>query len=82
MIDRRSCTNYEMYQAAPCRGSFSAANGLLFDLLNTEQRPYGMTSADASGLSIFEGLIRYDEILAGSINHAIRFTTNSDQEQR
>ena len=74
IVDRHSCTNYEMWQATPCKGAWSASNGLLFDLLNTEQRPYGMTSADASGLSVFEGLIRYDEILAGSINHAIRFT--------
>ena len=74
MVDRHSCTNYEIYQATPCKGAWSASDGLLFDLLNTEQRPYGMTSADASGLSVFEGLIRYDEILAGGIDHAIRFT--------
>ncbi len=74
IIDRHSCTNYEMWPATPCKGAWSASNGLLFDLLNTEQRPYGLTSADASGLSVFEGLIRYDEILAGSISHAIRFT--------
>jgi len=74
IIDRRSCSNYELYQAAPCKGSWSAANGLVFDLLNTGQRPYGMISADASGLSVFEGLLRYDEILAGSVQHAIRFT--------
>jgi hypothetical protein len=66
-----------MYQAASCRGKWSASEALLFDWLTPdEQRPYGLTSADASGLSVFEGLIRYDEILAGSINHAIRFTTN------
>lgn len=75
ILDRHSCTNYEMWQATPCNGSWSASNGLVFDLLNTEQRPYGLTSADASGLSVFEGLIRYDEILAGSIDHAIRFTS-------
>lgn len=74
ILDRHSCTNYEMWQATPCQGSWSASNGLIFDLLNSEQRPYGLTSADASGLSVFEGLIRYDEILAGSIDHAIRFT--------
>lgn len=74
IVDRRSCTNYELWQATPCKGSWSASNGVLFDMLNTEQRPYGMTSADASGLSLFEGLIRYDEIVAGTINHAIRFT--------
>jgi hypothetical protein len=84
ILDRHSCTNYELYQAAPCKGSWSASDGLLFDLLNTEQRPYGMTSADASGLSVFEGLIRYDEVLAGVINHAIRFTapfTKDDANQ-
>ena len=74
VLDRYSCTNYEMYQSAPCNGSWSAAGALLFDLLTTEQRPFGLSSADASGLSVFEGLVRYDEILAGSINHAIRFT--------
>lgn len=82
VIDRHSCTDYETWLTIPCQGSFTSANGLLFDLLNTEQRPYGLTSADASGLSVFEGLIRYDEIVAGSINHAIRFTmpfTKNDQ---
>ena len=74
VVDRHSCVDYEVWQAEPCKGSWSASNGLLFDLLTTEQRPYGVTSADASGLSVFEGLVRYDEILAGSINHAIRFT--------
>ena len=39
-----------------------------------EQRPWGWTSADAAGLAIFPGLVRYDEVAAGAINHAIRFT--------
>jgi hypothetical protein len=82
VLDRRSCTDYEMYQAAQCNGTWTASNGLLFDMLSVtrEARPYGMTSADASGLSVFEGLIRYDEILAGSIDHAIRFTTNHTKD--
>jgi hypothetical protein len=43
--------------------------------MNTgEQRPWGWTSADAAGLAIFPGLVRYDEVAAGAINHAIRFT--------
>jgi len=79
IIDRHSCTNYEMYQAQTCNGAWTAGNGLLFDLTDTEHRPYGLTSADASGLSVFEGLIRYDEILDGAIKHAIRFTTNWTQ---
>ena len=41
---------------------------------NYEQRPWGWTSADAAGLAIFPGLVRYDEVAAGAINHAIRFT--------
>jgi hypothetical protein len=41
---------------------------------NFEQRPWGWTSADAAGLAIFPGLVRYDEVAAGAINHAIRFT--------
>ena len=41
---------------------------------NYESRPYGWTSADAAGLPIFPGLVRYDEIASGAINHAIRFT--------
>jgi hypothetical protein len=43
-------------------------------LKNYEQRPWGWTSADAAGLPIFPGLVRYDEVAAGAINHAIRFT--------
>jgi hypothetical protein len=74
VLDRNSCVAYEMYQAAYCKGNWSAAGAVMFDMLKTEQRPYGLSSVDASGLSVFEGLIRYDEILAGSINHAIRFT--------
>ena len=43
-------------------------------------RPYEWTSADAAGLPIFPGLVRYDEVAAGAINHAIRFTVPTTQE--
>jgi len=46
----------------------------IWDLTNGEMRPYGWTSADAAGLPIFPGLVRYDEVASGVINHAIRFT--------
>jgi hypothetical protein len=46
----------------------------VWDLLSDEQRPYGWTSADAAGLPIFPGLARYDEVAAGQIQHALRFT--------
>jgi hypothetical protein len=58
---------------------WNAASAAVWDLLNDEQRPYGWTSADAAGLSIFAGLIRYDEVAAGEIKHAIRFTLASSK---
>ena len=79
IIDKDQCVAYEFYQAGRCSTSkpvWSASNGALWDLTITEKRPYGSTSVDAAGLSVFEGLIRYDEIVAGVINHAIRFTAN------
>ncbi len=74
-IDRNKCVSYEMWVGSQCGGAWSAANGAIWDLTKSEQRPYGVTSVDAAGLSVFAGLIRYDEILAGQINHAIRFTS-------
>jgi hypothetical protein len=76
VIDRATCADYEIYQADLCNGSWTSYGNVIWDfsLPNGEQRPYGMSSVDAAGLSVFEGLIRYDEITAGAINHAIRFT--------
>ncbi|MDQ2924903.1 MAG: hypothetical protein M3R43_05030 [Acidobacteriota bacterium] len=74
VIDRNQCVAYEMYQAAHCNGGFKASQGTVWDFTTTENRPYGFTSVDAAGLSVFEGLVRYDEIVAGVINHALRFT--------
>jgi|GEM_PF-574158 len=74
IVDRNKCVVYELYQAAQCSNGWSASQLTAWDMKSTEQRPYTYTSADAAGLSVFEGLVRYDEIVAGSINHAIRFT--------
>ncbi len=74
-VDRNQCVAYELWRGSYCAGAWSAANGAIWDLTKTEQRPIGLTSVDAAGLSVFSGLIRYDEIVAGQINHAIRFTT-------
>ena len=52
----------------------TAASAAVWDLEANEQRPYTWTSADAAGLPIFPGLVRYDEVAAGQINHAIRMT--------
>ena len=55
-------------------GSWNADSTAVWDLLANEQRPYTWTSADAAGLPIFPGLVRYDEVAAGKIQHAFRFT--------
>lgn len=81
VIDKNKCWLYETWQTQLCTGTWSAANGAIWDLTNTEHRPYGWTSADAAGLPIFPGLVRYDEVAAGVINHAFRMTlaqTKSD----
>jgi len=75
VLDNSSCWLYELYGATTgSGGSWNAASAAVWDLLNDEQRPWGWTSADAAGLPIFPGLIRYDEVAAGQIKHAIRFT--------
>ena len=66
---------YELYKLLPARRrNRQAASGSVWDLLNNNQRPATWTSADAAGLPIFPGLVRYDEVASGQINHALRFT--------
>ena len=74
VLDRATCTLYETYNTHRCKGAWNSSSETIWDMDNYEQRPWGWTSADAAGLPIFPGLIRYDEIAAGAINHAIRFT--------
>jgi hypothetical protein len=74
MINRDTCTLYELYDARWNGGSPTAGSGAVFDLGSNALRPNGWTSADAAGLPIFPGLVRYDEVRAGAIRHAIRFT--------
>lgn len=81
VLDRNRCMMYETYNTQLCNGSWSSDSETIWDLQNYEQRPWGWTSADAAGLPIFPGLVRYDEVASGAINHAIRFTlqnTRSD----
>jgi hypothetical protein len=67
---------YELFDAHPVSGgaSWTAGSGAIFDLASNALRPDGWTSADAAGLPIFPGLARYDEVAAGRIAHALRFT--------
>jgi hypothetical protein len=78
-VDTGNCTLYELYAAYPQTNSWQAGSGAIFNLLSNALRPAGWTSADAAGLPIFPGLVRYDEIAAGAINHAIRFTVPQTQ---
>jgi hypothetical protein len=75
VLDRDNCWLYELGGGYPQGdGSWQAAAGTVWDLLNSTARPYTWTSADAAGLPIFPGLARYDEVASGQINHALRFT--------
>ena len=73
-VDRSTCTLYELYAAEYYGGQWYAGSGAVWDLNSNDLRPAGWTSADAAGLPILPGLVRYDEIVSGAINHAIRFT--------
>jgi hypothetical protein len=78
VLDNSNCWLYELYSSYPnSDGTWNAASAAVWDLLNDEQRPLTWTSADAAGLPIFAGLVRYDEVASGQINHALRFTLQS-----
>jgi hypothetical protein len=79
VIDRDHWKLYELYAAYPVAGSrnWTAGSGAIFDLASDALRPAGWTSADAAGLPIFPGLVRYDEVVEqGAILHALRFTVS------
>jgi hypothetical protein len=74
-LDNSNCFLYELFSAFPNgNGGWNAGSAAVWDLLADEQRPWTWTSADAAGLPIFPGLVRYDEVAAGQIQHALRFT--------
>ena len=78
-IDINNCILYELYNAFPQTSSWKADSGAIFNLASNALRTATWTSADAAGLPIFPGLVRYDEIAAGEIRHALRFTVPSTQ---
>jgi hypothetical protein len=79
VVDTGDCMLYELYDAEYNGDGWDAASGAVFDLTSNDLRPEGWTSADAAGLPIFPGLVRYDEVAAGQINHALRFTVSQTQ---
>jgi hypothetical protein len=76
VVDRDHCMLYELYYAFPVDGgnAWTAGSGAIFDLSSHALRPETWTSADAAGLPILPGLVRYEEVAAGEIRHALRFT--------
>ncbi len=76
-IDTDDCTLYEVYDASFTGGQWYGGSGAIWSLNSNALRPAGWTSADAAGLPILPGLVRYDEIVDGVISHAIRFTASS-----
>jgi len=80
VLDRDNCWLYELYSAHVLKnGNWNAGSGAVWNLLGDETRPYTWTSADAAGLPIFPGLARYDDVAAGAINHALRFTLQNSK---
>ena len=73
-IDLSRCKLWELYNARKSGSKWTAGSGAVFDLRSNALRPAGWTSADAAGLPIYPGLVRYAEVLTGAIKHAIRFT--------
>ncbi|HEX6456183.1 MAG TPA: hypothetical protein VF009_06645 [Solirubrobacterales bacterium] len=83
VVDRSTCKLYELYRAfyvANLRPHWNADSGAEWDLRSAARRPEGWTSADAAGLPIFPGLVRYDEVASGRLDHAIRVTFDSTRD--
>ncbi len=75
IVDTTNCILYELFGLVhQSNGSWTAGSGAIYDMRSNALRAQGLTSADAAGLPMLPGLVRYDEVLAGHINHAIRFT--------
>ncbi len=79
VLDRDNWKLYELFSAYPQtlngKTGWKAGSGAIFDLKTNAPRPAGWTSADAAGLPIFPGLVRYDEaVIQKEIRHALRFT--------
>ena len=74
VVDKDTCTLYETWYTQKTAQGWTAGSGAIWSLKSNAQRPAGWTSADAAGLPILPGLLRPDEVAAGNVDHAIRFT--------
>src|SRR3954466_15961895 len=76
IVDKSTCRLYETYATRHSSTGWYAGSGAIWNLKSNALRARNWTSADAAGLPILPGLLRYDEVAAGSVDHAIRFTTD------
>lgn len=81
VVDRDNCVLYELYAARKTSTGWKAGSGAIWNMKSNSLRPAGWTSADAAGLPILPGLVRYDEVAAGVIRHALRFTAPTTRRQ-
>lgn len=81
VLDKSSCWEYDLYKGVKqSNGSWNAAVAAVWDLEAVGQRPYTWTSSNAAGFAEFPGLVRYDEVSAGAINHALSFTLQHSRQ--
>jgi hypothetical protein len=81
MVNPSTCKLYELWEAQyRAAGKSTAGSGAIWSLSSDALRPAGWTSADAAGLPILPGLVNFDEVKAGAMDHAIRFTAQCTQE--
>lgn len=76
IVDKSRCRLYETWNTRRRDGRWHAGSGAVWDLTSNRLRPDGWTSADAAGLPILPGLLRWKEVRGGNVDHAIRFTTD------
>jgi len=81
VLDKDDCILFELYNARLANGAWLADSGAIFDLNSNLLRPQGWTSADAAGLPILPGLVRFAEVESGELQHALRFTAPQTQRK-
>jgi len=81
LVDKSTCRLYELYDLHHTKRGWTAGSGATWSLSSDALRPAGWTSADAAGLPIFPGLARWDEVSAGVIDHALRFTAPATRRE-
>lgn len=79
IVDANTCTLFETWDTRLTSSGWTAGSGAVWSLRSNKLRPKTWTSADAAGLPILPGLLRWDEVKAGRVDHAIRFTTDITQ---